>query len=292
MNPEWHLSPAQLAGYANGESGATEAWSAEAHLVGCSLCRAELALALREPQRAAIVEVRGALLATLPAQARPASHSMPPLARLVLRPAALLAVLLTLAVAVLLNLAWQQGTHLDVTGNGLLWLVTPALPLVGVALCAVGEHDPWREAILATPSAGLRLLLWRTAVVLAVALPSATLAGLALGNVGPGLWLLPGLALTTVALALGTLISLERAAAVTATAWCVGSLLPALVSSGGNVSTALRQHALTASYSTTTLFSGAAQGVWAGVALAALAVLVLRRHSYERLPRAAGTRSA
>ena len=81
------------------------------------------------------------------------------------------------------------------------------------------------------------------------------------------------------------------------TSWAIAkpsviSLLPALVSSGGNVSTALRQHALTASYSTTTLFSSAAQGVWAGVALAALAVLVLRRHSYERLPRAAGTRSA
>jgi hypothetical protein len=293
-DPQWHLPPTLLAAYANGQAGPTDAWSAEAHLVACSLCRAELALVTAPPHRAAISDVRSALLAALPAQA-PARATrwvtLPSSARLALRPSSVVAVVLTLAVALLLNAAWLSGADLDVTGSGLLWLVAPVLPLGGVALCSVGEHDPWREAVLATPSAGLRLILWRTAVVLAVAVPSAALAGLLLGAVGPALWLLPCLALTTVTLALGTLVGLGRAAAAVATLWCTGALTPALISSGGQVSRALQEHIQTNSYATTTVFSTPAQGMWAVVALTAIAVLVLRRHSYEQLPRAAGARA-
>jgi hypothetical protein len=291
---QWHLSPVLLVAYANGQAGPADAWSAEAHLVSCSLCRAELALALRPTQRVEIDQVRGALLSSLPAQPRPRSsrlRAMPPLWRLVLQPPAILTVLLVLGMALLLNAVWLHVSRSDAAGGGILWLVAPVLPLGGVALCSVGERDPWREAVLAAPSAGLRLILWRTAAVLAVALPSATAAGLAFDAVGPALWLLPCLALTTTALALGTLVGLERASGVVAGLWCALALGPALMRSGGSVADAFRQQLVSASYSTSTVFSTSAQELWVAVALTALAVLVLRRNSYQQLPRAVGKRA-
>jgi hypothetical protein len=285
------LSPVLVLAYANGQAGPVDAWSAEAHLVSCSLCRAELALALRPTQRTEIDQVRDSLLASLPAQARrPARLAVPPLWRLVLQPSAILTVLLVLAVALLLDAVSLHVARLDATGGGFLWLVAPVLPLGGVALSSVGERDPWREAVLATPSAGLHLILWRTAAVIAVALPSAMIAGLSLGAVGPALWLLPCLAMTTTALALGTLIGLERASGVVASLWCVLALGPALLRSGGSIADTFKQEVLSASYWTTTVFSSSAQGLWAAVALTALAVLVLRRNAYQQLPRAVGMR--
>jgi hypothetical protein len=289
---QWHLSPVLLAAYANGQAGPADAWSAEAHLVSCSLCRAELALVLRPAQRTEIDEVRGSLLASLPAQARrPARLAVPPLWRLILQPSAILTVLLVQTAALLLNTVWLRVAELDVTGGGFLWLIAPMLPLGGVALCSVGERDPWREAVLAAPSAGLRLVLWRTAAVIAVALPSAIVTGVLLGSVGPALWLLPCLALTTTALALGSLIGLERACAVVATGWCVLALGPALLRSSGSLTGAFTQHIFSTSYSTTTVFSAVAQELWAAVALTALVVLMLRRNSYQQLPRAVGKRA-
>jgi hypothetical protein len=290
---QWHLSPVLLVAYANAQAGPADAWSAEAHLVSCSLCRAELALVLRPSQRTEIDQVRSSLLAALPTQARRPARlpAVSPMWRLILRPPAILTVLLVLAVALLLNALWLRLAQLDATGGGILWLIAPVLPLGGVALCSVGERDPWREAVLATPSAGLRLILWRTAAVVAVALPSATIAGLILGSAGPALWLLPCLALTTTALALGTLIGLERACGVVAGLWCALALGPALLRSGGSVADAFKQHALSASYSTSTVFSTPAQELWAAITLTALAVLVLRRNSYQQLPRAVGKRA-
>ncbi|XHM67398.1 hypothetical protein ACE6JH_12275 [Streptomyces nigra] len=120
----------------------------------------------------------------------------------------------------------------------LLLAVAPVVPVAGVAL-SYGRHaDPLHELAASTPSAGLRLVLTRTTVVLAVSLPLLTLAGLVLpspGAPGAAAWLLPGLTLTLAALALGGWLGLRTATAVTGGGWLCAVLAPALATPDGAV---------------------------------------------------------
>ena len=58
-----------------------------------------------------------------------------------------------------------------------LFVVRPLGPLAGVAVAFAGGLDPTREIGLAAPYSGLRLLLIRTAAVLAVTAPIVATAG-------------------------------------------------------------------------------------------------------------------
>ena len=90
-------------------------------------------------------------------------------------------------------------------------LAAPVLPLLGVAASWSRVFDPAYDLVAATPAAGLSLLLRRTAVVLAVIVPAALLAGVVTDADGVATWLLPCLALTAAALALGSVTGLVRA---------------------------------------------------------------------------------
>jgi hypothetical protein len=83
--------------------------------------------------------------------------------------------------------------------------------------------DPTREIGLAAPYSWLRLLLIRTAAVLAVTVPIVAAAGLALpGSKGlAAAWLLPTAGLTCAALALTARMTPVVAVGVVATAWVV-----------------------------------------------------------------------
>ncbi|MET7753677.1 zf-HC2 domain-containing protein [Streptomyces sp. NPDC005389] len=162
--------------------------------------------------------------------------------------------------------------------RGLLLALAPVLPLAGVAV-SYGRHaDPLYEITAATPSGGLRLLLTRTAAVLAVCVPLLTAGGALLppvaGFPGAAAWLLPGLALTLATLALGSFVGCRPAAATLGGGWLLAVTGPLL----GPADTAA---------SATTLapyFSGpAAQGGWAAAALACAALLALRRRSFDHL---------
>ncbi|MFF3841312.1 zf-HC2 domain-containing protein [Streptomyces sp. NPDC001930] len=162
--------------------------------------------------------------------------------------------------------------------RGLLLALSPVLPLAGVAV-SYGRHaDPLYEITAATPSGGLRLLLTRTAAVLAVCVPLLT-AGSALlppvaGFPGAAAWLLPGLALTLATLALGSFVGCRAAAATLGGGWLLAVAGPLL----GPAGTAASATAL-APY-----FSGpAAQGGWAAAALVCAALLALRRRSFDHL---------
>jgi len=104
----------------------------------------------------------------------------------------------------------------------LMFLVAAPLgPLAGVAVAFAGGLDPTREIGLAAPYSGLRLLLVRTAAVLAVTVPIVALAGLALpgSNWLAAAWLLPTAGLTCAALALTGRLTPVVAVGVVATAW-------------------------------------------------------------------------
>ncbi|WP_329282982.1 zf-HC2 domain-containing protein [Streptomyces sp. NBC_00691] len=162
--------------------------------------------------------------------------------------------------------------------RSLLLALSPVLPLAGVAV-SYGRHaDPMHEITASTPSGGLRLLLTRTAAVLAVCVPLLTAGGALLppvaGFPGAAAWLLPGLALTLATLALGSFVGCRAAAATLGGGWLLAVAGPLL----GPVDTAASATAL-APY-----FSGAAaQGGWAAAALACAALLALRRRSFDHL---------
>lgn len=163
----------------------------------------------------------------------------------------------------------------------LLLAVAPVVPIAGVALSYGAHADPLHEIAAATPSAGLRLVLTRTAAVLAVSLPLLTLAGFLLpssGAPGAAAWLLPGLALTLASLALAGYVGLRAATAVTGGGWLCAVLAPVLTADG-------RLTARLAEQVSGYLGGAPAQGGWAAAAVLCAALLTARRSAYDRLER-------
>jgi len=294
VNQTWHASPALLRAYADETCGPSDAWSLEAHLVSCPTCRAELALALSPQDEQYLREQRASLLLDLPAQRDVvASGRMRTWLHWVVRPAAMVCVVVMVLVATVVDVV-VGGFHggppgtvgLPGTGGGtvaMLWLLAPLMPVVGVAVATAGEADPAREAVLATPTAGLRLLLWRSAMIVAVAAVLTMLAGgvLALAGMGGGWqvrWLLPAVAITSATLALGSVLSIERAAAVVSVAWLILTLGPSIVAHG--VLDAWR-YLLVAEVPA--VLSSRGQVVWAFVLVLTVVLMVRRRSAFTQL---------
>ncbi|OKH95184.1 hypothetical protein AB852_09615 [Streptomyces uncialis] len=171
-----------------------------------------------------------------------------------------------------------HGTGLAGDARPLLLAVAPALPPLGVALSYGAGSDPLHEITAATPAGGLRLLLTRTAAVLLLSLPLLTAAGALLpaasGVPGAAAWLLPGLALTTGSLALGSFIGCRRAASLLAGGWLAAAFLPPLLSAPGRTGgLPLPLHAT----------GPAAQAGWTLAALLCAALVVMRRASFDRM---------
>ncbi|WP_406334520.1 zf-HC2 domain-containing protein [Streptomyces zaomyceticus] len=289
----WHVGDALALRYAEGAAPETDAWSLEKHVESCASCATRVSAAVRAGAAGPVLaEVRSALLTSLghrtaSAPAAPAERAAAPKSPLgrgarlwwavgpALRGSWVVAVLLVVGGAY--GLAYGAGVQ---GARSLLLAVSPALPLAGVAV-SYGRHaDPLYEITAATPSGGLRLLLTRTAAVLAVCVPLLTAGGALLppvaGFPGAAAWLLPGLALTLAALALGSFVGCRPAAATLGGGWLLavtGPLLGQSDAGGGPGATAL----------TTYLSGPAAQGGWAAAALACAALLALRRRSFDHL---------
>ncbi|WP_406497359.1 zf-HC2 domain-containing protein [Streptomyces sp. NBC_00846] len=189
--------------------------------------------------------------------------------------------LLALVLVAVGSLALAYGAGLGTATRPLLLVIAPVLPLAGVVVSYGRHSDPMHEIVAATPSGGLRLLLTRTAAVLGASIPTLTLAGAALppsaGGPGPAAWLLPGLAMTLAALALGSYVGCRNGASSVAVAWAAAVLLPAFVtSSAPGIATPATEAAR--------YFAGpAAQGGWAAGALGCAVLLAVRRRSFDHL---------
>ncbi|MFI8355294.1 zf-HC2 domain-containing protein [Streptomyces cyaneofuscatus] len=186
--------------------------------------------------------------------------------------------LVALVVVALGAVALSYGAGLGASVRPLLLVTAPVLPLAGVALSYGLHADPLYEIATSTPSGGLRLLLTRAAAVLAVSVPALTLAGAVLpveaGGPGAAAWLLPGLALTLAALALGSFVGGRRGAAAVGAAWLAFVVAPA---AGGPAGAALMAGA-------SPYFAGpAVQSGWAAGAVACALLLAARRRSFDHL---------
>lgn len=281
----WHIPAEQVAAYASGRLGDPEAWSVETHITGCTACATRLGAALRGTDLAARIQnVRGQVLAQARSEAqararvgsRPASSWSRAWRLLTAAPALrlpwIIAAVLVVACAAALSLVSGAGPE---GADPVLLLVAPLLPLAGVAASYGPGMDPAYELTLATPYAGLRLLLLRTVTVLGITIPLLLAAAVFVptGGVAAAAWLLPALALVLVTLALGSWVEHRLAAALAGVGWAAVVLAPRflLIVPDG-----------------TYVFDPLAQLVWAAVAVLAAGLLVTRRRAYDRYNRMEG----
>jgi hypothetical protein len=262
-----HVTAAIMERYATGGAGiGTEAlWAVEAHLEWCAPCRELLgeAVARRSPETMSLLALVRANLATEVAR----SPRMPArwLPRRMARWAPpgmwprLAMTLLVLATALGLDLAGSRVLP------SLVLLVAPVAPLLGVAAVWSVGLDPAHELVVASPRAGLYMVLRRSLAVLVVVIPALTVAGWLAGE-SPARWLLPCLAFTAGALALGELIGLRVAAGALALAWTVGVITPSLLAAR-----------------TPVLLEPASLPYWAGLIAVIAVALALRRDAYTGL---------
>ncbi|MFF2852893.1 zf-HC2 domain-containing protein [Streptomyces sp. NPDC058001] len=229
-----HASAGLIHGYARGDTDlvADEVWALEAHLEGCRVCRDRLSAAVTA-EAPAVVGLTDAVWSDLGPQLAAAVPSPPRRHRARLSawttPAMTPWLAMVLAVTLLALL-------LDLVGPGsgqvsLMLLLAPVLPVCGVAASWSRGLDPAYELTASTPRAGLQLVLRRTASVLAVVIP-ALLAGGWVTGVTAAQWLLPCLAFTSMALALGGVIGVTRAAVALVAVWAAVVVAPALATSG------------------------------------------------------------
>lgn len=221
---DWHAPVLLLARFAADPASLEDATAAsiEAHVVACSACQEHLAATadpaaiarswdavadrVDRPHQAAIERLLerlglqsgiGRLLAATPA----------------LRVAGLLSVVVVaVGAAVAARAAGADGPFL---------VLAPLAPLAAVAVAFAPAADPAGEAAVATPMWGAGLVLRRAVAVLVSTFGVLAVASLGLPRVDAAAlgWVLPGLALALVALALATWLRVETAVGVLATAW-------------------------------------------------------------------------
>ncbi|MEV6879894.1 zf-HC2 domain-containing protein [Amycolatopsis sp. NPDC051128] len=269
-----HASERLIAAYVAGDDlPGDQLWGLEAHLETCAECRARLAaMAPALPvvdvvwaRLGAEIELSGVPFHG-PAQQRPeraryrsrwwwlATWVTPAMASWLG-----MIVLVTLLAALLDHVG---RSVLDVTA---VQLFAPVLPVLGVAASWARGLDPAYEVVVATPRAGLYLVVRRTLAVLLVVLPVLGAAGWLTGT-ALALWLLPSLAFTTGTLALGGLIGVTRAAYALVAVWVAVLVLPTFA--------AQRQPFA---------LSTGAWPVWAGIFALTTVVVALHKGAFTRL---------
>jgi hypothetical protein len=219
----WHLDDDLAASYASGEAGRDVSASIEQHLIGCAGCRGLLAPHADAPR---VSRVWDGVLEQVQAPALRPVERLLRACRVPDNTARLLAVTPTLrgswitGVVLVLVLAELSATNSS-AGIALFMALAPVLPMVSVAAAFGGELDPLREMVGAAPYPMMRLLLVRTAAVVASTIvPAACLAVLLPGSTWLAMgWLLPSLALTAIVLVLTPRAPALPVAGALATAW-------------------------------------------------------------------------
>ncbi len=219
----WHLDPQAIRRYAQGAAPPELAASAEAHLMKCAACR-DVISSYVDTRRAEAIWHEVADRVDAPRGSWPERMLVrlgvsEATARLIAATPTLRGPWLLAVAGVLLLAAW--AAQVDERFLLMFLVAAPLGPLAGVAMAFAGGLDPTREIGLAAPYSGLRLLLIRTAAVLAVTVPIVAAAGLALpgSNWLAAAWLLPTAGLICAVLALTARMTPVAATGLVATAW-------------------------------------------------------------------------
>lgn len=229
----WHVSPAAAQDYVAPRRSGPAVASIEAHLLTCGECRrliADVTAATHDP----LLDVIWQRVTTaLDDATRPWSERVltrvgfsTETARLLgatsrARLSFLFATLLTVGLALVAARSGrdaQFGTFLSIAALG---------PLVATALAFGRRVDPAHALVTTAPTSVWRIVLLRTAASLTPAIAITGLASLIVHERGwvAMAWLLPGIAMAVVSLALSTWVPIEHATLGVATAWIVAPVV-------------------------------------------------------------------
>ncbi len=266
----WHADDDALRAYAEGRGQPLASASVEGHLMSCAECRTRFApLMAGEPLAKAWEAIRSTV------EAPPRNTVERLLGRIgVSRETSRLLVAVPafgdawlvgmVAVTVFSGFA---ATFSERYGLAVFLLVAPLAPVAGVSASYGRAADPSYELVTVAPYSALRLLLLRTAGVLALAVPTAGVVGFVLP--GPDwlavAWLTPAIAGVTLCLALSPRIGAVAAATAVGATW------------SATVVIATQAHQPLAVVDATT------QLVLAALTAAALCVLVQQHSMFDRL---------
>ena len=235
----WHISPSTATEYVGQRRSGSGVASIEAHLLTCSECRrltAEVAAATHESLLGVVWQ---RVNVALDAEQRPWSERAltrvgvsTETARLLgatsrARFSFVLATLLTVGIALTAAQSdrdAQFGIFLSVAALG---------PLISTVLAFGRRVDPAHALVSTAPTSVWRIVLLRTVASFFPALAIISLASLIVRERGWAAmaWLLPGIAMAVVSLALSTWMSIEHAAFGLAIAWIGGPFALALPAS-------------------------------------------------------------
>lgn len=272
-NTDWHASHDLLARFAD-DPGALDdmaASSIEAHLVTCADCRRVLSATVDPALAAASWEAISDHIdqpgTTLGERFLRRLGVDDGLARILAATPALRAVGV-LSIATLAIGAALLSRVADAAGPFLV--LAPLAPLAAVAVAFAPVSDPAGEAGVAAALHGFGLVVRRAAVVLAATFALLGLAALAVPELGSTAtaWVLPALALSLSAMALSTWTRVEIAAGSLSAGWMFTVWSVRWFSDRP------------IAYPDTATFQLAGQSIALAVALAAAAVLLLRRDRY------------
>jgi len=270
--PTWHLDEETLRAYVDGHPLTVVGASVEAHLVTCPDCRVRLGELM--PHQA-VDRAWSAIRAHVEAPRRSVPEQLIRRLGISTEAARLLVAVPAFRGAWLFGLfvvtlfAGLAALFAGEYGLTLFLIVAPLAPVAGVAASFGGDADPCHELVTVTPHSSVRMLLLRTAGVLATSLPVTLLAGFALpGPAWVGVaWLTPAAA----GVALTLLLSPVFGSTATATA------LAACWSSAVVIASRLEDPV--------EIVEPTMQLVFAVLTLVAVAALVVRQPSFEHLGR-------
>jgi hypothetical protein len=270
--PTWHLDETTLRAYVDGHPLSVVGASVESHLLECPDCRVHLGeLMPRVTVDVAWTAIRAHVEAPRPSVAERVLRRLglsTEVARLLVAvPAFRGAWLLGLFVVTLF--AGLAALFAGEYGLALFLIVAPLAPVAGVSASFGGDADPCHELVTVTPYPAVRMLLLRTAGVLATSLPVTLLAGLALpGPAWLGVaWLTPAAAGVALTLLLAPVFGATATAATLAACWSTAVVFATRVDDPVEV------------------VEPTMQLLFAVLTVAAVAAIALRQPSFEHLGR-------
>lgn len=277
----WHVDAPTLAHYLDGDLPEDAASSVEAHVLSCAECREQLSAVAAPAMGPAHDRTWTALAQAVDDE--PASRLESVLGgwlpshvvRLVAAAPSLRRAWWTAGTGLLVFalLAAQLGT--GAWGTALFLVSAPLVPLAGVALAYEGSDELAGEVAGTTPYPRFRVLLLRTAAVVVATLPVAGLLAIALpvGVRPASLWLVPAVALCSLALALSARFDTRRVAAALTLLW--------LASSWASLHRSKVPLPIDELLERSVVFRPAGQAVLLVMAALALVVAVTRRTTFE-----------
>jgi hypothetical protein len=206
MTALWHADDSLLARYVRGEAGPLDGAALEQHLILCVECRAGIARIVEMPPLEMIwTRIRDQAQSPDPGFVerllRRFGLSAPDALLVSVAPSLRASWLLSLAVT--LGFVGLSAKYGGSPGLIFFFLLTPLVPVAGVAFAYGPDVDPAFEVGLATPYSAARLLLLRTGAVLMTSLPVVLAAALlAPARFSISAWcLVPALSFTAITLA-------------------------------------------------------------------------------------------